>query len=480
MKNKIVAVAFISALCCGGVAFAKAPHKKAIAESTYDLNTRTVFLEKQIQVLQNKVSAMEKTGKGGVKAKGLELDSLVEIYAHGPAIVTSPALGVRRSAEDASDLAVNFSSINEDLLLLKLRQKMDNYAVENSIPIPERPIIALSGGIEGEVSDKQGYDFNTQIDKVNKTDINLARAEVDVVAEASPWATGALIISYDDEATKDTRRLKNSRIKLDRGFITLGQLNKFPLYFTIGQIYAPFGSYSSDMVTDPSIKLLGRMKDRMVVLGGYAEGLNVQLYGYSGETKGNNNIFDHSGFNLGYDYSQDKFKLSVAGGMIGNLAESDGMQSKVFAKSYSKNEGLKSRVAGVNGRIKVHYHPFTVRAEYIGALKKFDKADIAFNNDGAKPQAIQAEGGVEFDLLGKTHNFSVGYGHTWQALALELPRDTLFGAYKIAVVKNAILSLEYKHDINYNWTDNAGRKNNPVSVNGRHANTVTANLGIYF
>lgn len=479
VKNKITSVIFVSVLLSSSAFAHTANYKKAEKESIGGLDARTIFLEKQVRSLQNKITILEKTDKQ--LASKLNLDLLVELYAHGPAVVTSPALGVRRSAEDASDLMVNLSTINEDLILLQIRKRMDNYARENNVPIPERPIIALSGGVEGQVTNVRDYNNS------EKTDINLSTAELDVIGEAGPWATAAMIVSYDDKRIDGDRRVNNSRLKIGRGFLTVGQLNRCPLYFTIGQIYAPFGNFGSDMVTSSSTKILGRMKDRMIVLGYYWDGLQAQIYGYPGEVKSGKNIFGHTGFNLGYEYTKNKFKLSVAGSMIGNLAESDGMQDNIFAKGYlatTVNEMVNRRVAGIDGRIRVGYHPVTLRAEYVGAVGSFDKRDLGFNNRNARPQALHIEGAVEFNIKGKPNNFAVAYGHTWDALALKLPRESFSAEYDVALVKNTILSIEYRHDINYGWNDFAGGRGiiTPITVAniGRHKNTILANLGVYF
>ena len=191
MKIKIIVAAFISVFLGSAVLAATAPNKRAVPKvNINDLKARTLLLEKQVRSLQGQIDTVQTTDRDPVN----NLDLMVEMYAHGPAIVTSPALGVRRSAEDGSDLMVNLSSMNEDLKLLQLRQKMDNYAVKNNISIPGRPIIALSGSIGGEMS------YARTRDQSKKFNMNLSRAELDVIGEASPWVTAAMIISYDDSS----------------------------------------------------------------------------------------------------------------------------------------------------------------------------------------------------------------------------------------------------------------------------------------
>jgi hypothetical protein len=486
VKSKFILVTLIGFLISFSSIVSAAPAKKP------SLNTRTNALEKEVRVLKNKLYTMQNKEA----YLGSNLDLFVEMYAHGPAVVTSPALGVRRNAEDASDLMVNLSSMHEDLVLLRLRQKMDRYAKANNIPIPQRPIIALSGGVEGRANYLRDYNSS------KSNDVDLSRAELDIVGEAGPWATAAMIISYDNGYDKNVNpefgrtRVGNSRLFIDRAFVTIGQLEKCPLYFTIGQIFAPFGKYSSYMLTNTSAKILGRVKDRMIVLGlsqaftrdDASGSLSIQAYGYPGEMKvKDNSLVEHGGFNVDFEYIRGLFSMKVGGSMIGNIAESEGMQTVFNAPSSIKHINMQDRIFGFNGRAKVSFGMFNLLAEYVAAGKRFHPDDLYFYTEGApkkgaQPKALTAEGAVEFKILGKPNTLAIGYGQTWEALGLGLPRNTLFASYALSFWRNTIFTLEYRRDINYRF-DKIGGGGNIEEVrvtDGRNRNTLTAQFGIYF
>lgn len=493
---------------------------KESEKSVSSLAARTNALEEQIRILKSQINQMKgkKSKVDKVKENNkdkvvetpdddnpLRTRSLLEMYAHGPAVVTSPSFGVRRPDDSYSDLMNKLSSMNEDLVLLGLRKKMDNYANEHGIPIPSRPIVALSGAVEGQVI----YNSNDNYTSTSKSDINLNTAEIDVIAEAGPWATAAMIIKYEDKkdtaSVDSTTRWNNSRILIDRGWITFGQLNKAPVYFTIGQVYAPFGSYSSSMVTTPSTQILGRVKDRMVVLGYSQYGAYAQAYAYAGETKPTSSqVLKHAGFNLGYKYEHPGFMLNIGTGIIGNLAESQGMQDKIFGRSTSSNivpsssspgrggEQLTSTVPGISGHIKaVFCNIYTLMAEYVGATKSFNTTDLMFNGYGAKPQALQIEGAIKFTAFDKPGFAFAGYGWTNQALALQVPKQTFFVGYSVSLVKYTLASIEYRHDIGYGLNDTSTSNNSGLGLtrniyypmktpNRRHNNKITAEIGVYF
>ncbi|CAL7959501.1 conserved exported hypothetical protein [Gammaproteobacteria bacterium] len=501
MKNKLILIFFTTALFSSMSIFA-ADNDVVAKKSVSNLAARTNALEDQIRILKSQIGQTQrkenkenKTNKGDVGVSDnspFQTYSLLEMYAHGPAVVTSPSFGVRRPDDNYSDLMNKLSSMNEDLVLLGLRKKMDNHAKEEGIPIPSRPIIALSGAVEGQVI----YNSNDSFTSTSKSDINLNTAEIDVIAEVGPWATAAMITKYEDK--KDTAsvdsvtRWNNSRILIDRGWVTFGQLNKAPVYFTIGQVYAPFGSYSSSMVTTPSTQILGRVKDRMVILGYNQFGAYAQAYTYAGETKpAKSEVIRHVGLNLGYKYECENFMMNVGAGAIGNLAESQGMQNNIFGKSpvYSSgNEQMISRVVGLSGHVKaVLYNTYTLMAEYVGTAKAFDPTDLTFNGYGAKPQALQIEGAIKFKAFDKPGFAFAGYGLTNQALALQVPKQTFFAGYSVSIIKYTLASIEYRHDVGYSLADTSGSTGFGRTVSyptktptRRHNNKITAEIGVYF
>lgn len=515
MKNKFILMLFVTVLFNNAVVFAADTEEKsvsALTKRTNELEDQIILLKQQINQIQkenNKKSTKlkkqtnqiqkennknNKNNKENIKQDdddSLQYKSLVEMYAHGPAVVTSPSLGSRRFDDNSSYLMVRLSTINEDLVLLGLRQKMDNYANKNGIDIPSRPIIALSGKVEAQFL----FSNNTKYSKNSKGDINLSGSELDVIAEAGPWTTAAMIISYDSKAgpkgSETVARVNNSRVRLDRGWMTFGQLNKFPAYLTIGQVYAPFGSYSGYGVDKPSTRKLGRTKDRMVVLGYTQNGFSAQAYGLAGETKSTGSEFvKHTGIDLNYKYDSDNFMMIAGAGVLGSLAESQTLQDNIFSRpklaggaGKPEPELLNSCVSGINGRVKfTFYKAFNLLTEYVGASKAFNQNDLTFNGSGAKPQALNIEGGYNFRTMQRPSVVFAGYGLTRQALALDLPKHTFFAGYNISIIKDTLASIEYRHNINYNWGDiggSGGRVPN-VSVTGRHSNSVLAEIGVFF
>lgn len=502
MKTKLLFFAIAISLVSGSVlaetaatpTSTKDQAKSATNQTTQQLcntkkhSNRPSKLERDVRYLKAQVAELQDAKEKGKSMLG----ELAEVYAHGPAVVTSPAFGVRRSAEDASDLMVSLSSMNEDLQILNIRRKLENYAKCRCIKIPDHPILSISGGLEGQITEIQNY---THQDRV---DVDLTRAELDFIGEASPWATGTIILSYDNGAGNGSgaigypNRINNSRLYLSRGFLTIGQLNKFPGYFTLGQIYLPFGRYSSYRLSSPTTQVIGRIRQRAALIGFEYQGLYGQLYGYPGQThvEGQNEIENRGGANLGYKYSVDNFSMDVGAGYTGNMAESQGMldngySNPAYFKGFDANRELQDRIPGADAYAKFSLKPFTVLGEFITATERFSPLDMSFDGKGARPAALDVEAAYEFKLFCRPNTFAIGYGQTWEALALNVPKNDFFAEYNISIWKDTIESLEYRHNINYSSSDYA-TGNNPVvgqqaiTIPGKTSNSVIFQLGIYF
>lgn len=480
LKTIIVVISFLSS----GLVFANTDKDSNVDDlkEFSNLKVRTKSLEKRVKLLKKQASAIYPSKVDSAEQEN-DFHTLLEMSAHGPVVVSSPTFGVRRATGDEyeyeSKTITSLSTINDDLVLLHLRKKIDVYAQKHNIKAPNRPIVVLSGALEGAIHYTEDYK------DTNKTDINLEGAQLDVISEIGPWITSAFIITYDDDKLDGTgTRVSNSKLSLNRAFFSIGQLNKNPFYLTVGQIYAPFGRFSSNMVTKPAVRKLGRVKDRMAILGFSKKALNFQLYSLAGETKGPNESFvdtvlGHSGFNIGNNFKIGDFKIDVEASVIGNIAEAEGFQKSVFIE----NKQLHSRVWGVDGRIRIKYDPFTIASEYVGATRRFDHRDMSFNGNGAQPQAFSLEGSVDFKTLACPSTFAVGYGETWQALAIKQPKKYYFIQYDVEFLRDTLFALEYRYDVNYGTQDIATGGDTPLSAvtpAGKYQNIATAKVFVWF
>ncbi len=424
-------------------------------------------------------------------------------YVGGSPVTNSTYLGVR-SQYDSFDLVVNFSSVNTDLALLQQSQAYQDAAAKLGVPISARPHLNVSGAIQPLVS------YQTNYGGGNNSSITLNDAELDLVATASTWITGFLTMEYSQTPTDGPiNSVDSSPVRIGRAFVTAGNLNKFPLYLSAGQMYVPFGQYTTYMITDPLTEDLGRTKALAVVLGGHEKqdgGLTGQLYAYQGFTTisnttaatGNANI-NQWGANLGYGFDVKGWSSRTTASYINNIADSVGMQStgngynngfpgfgnQPFPTGPNPNEGIVHNVPGIDAREQLGYGPFNFMGEYTGAARSFDPTNMSFNGHGAKPQALSVEGDYEFNAFTKPWAFSVGYGHSWQALALALPENNYLVGINVAVLRDVLATFEYEHNGNYTGADTASSNNSATpgatsNSPGPHENVIMGEITAFF
>jgi hypothetical protein len=472
------------------------------------LAKRTQDLESKLQRLQGQLTVINKNKHKQSRAELLNEGVITApkdpIFIVGTPVISSPYIGIN-SEYNASDLVVNQPYVNEDLYLLQQRKQLWNYLhKENNYPQPSTPIVNLSGKVEAQVI--HGDQFGN-FQNGSATDIDLTGIELDTEVLVNKWITGLIAFVYDNSPPRNSlRRVDNSNVFLDRGFLTIGNLAEFPLYGTIGQFYVPFGQYSSAMISNPFTKILGRTKARAIELGfskqfNAENNLNLAAFVFRGPSRTSleNNGLHNYGANVDYTFTKPKWNLDLAASYIRNIADSLGMQrngnsgdNNFNGFASSENTEVMNPVAGLDTRGTLGVGPVSLTAEYVMAASSFASSTLSFgtqtNLQAARPQAFHTEAAYKFNAWNKPSSIAIGYDHSKDALALLLPKKRYSATASTSIWKNTIESIEFRHDIDYNTTDFAGGPvspaiNPPLNIiegTGKSGNTVTFQIGLYF
>jgi hypothetical protein len=411
-------------------------------------------------------------------------------FTQGVAVTTSPYFGLRSDAM-GFDRIVNIVSTNEAVRLLQLRQKLENQAAAAGItPVSvNHPLIEVSGALEGQgvyFKPSQGPSTNT---------IDLTRAQFDVLSQVSPWITALMEFKYDASPLPSNiqgsgQRIANSRVYISQAFMTIGNLNKSPFYFSLGQMNAPFGRYYSGLLSNPITQTLGQTRNRLALLGFYKSGFYGQAYVFQGDahTSGHQGI-NTGGVNGGYLYDNGGVNtFYLGGGYINDIADSLGMQKTGISPPsfpgfgfHSGTEQLVHLVPGVDLDAHVSLNKLTLVSEFITATRSFDPTDLSFDNNGAEPKALHLEGDYSFNMFNWPSFFTLAYGHSWQALGVNVPKDSYIAVLTTSIWKDTIEAIEFRHDQNYPTSDTSGGEGFPVVASvGGSQNTVTLQAGVYF
>ena len=398
----------------------------------------------------------------------------------GVPVVTSPHVGLR-SAFDGSDLVVNFPSIDEDVRLLEQRVK-----IEKQMPgakFPDHPILDISGKIQGLMFINEPYQGDTD------GDIDLSGAELDFVAHINNTVTGFIAVTYDNSPPELFRqRTTNSRFFLDKGFVTMGRLQDCPIYMTIGQLYVPFGRYSSAMLSSPAPLLIARYKGRAVVLGYSELGDNRifgSVYAFDGDIRTPSRL--EGGAKLGAKVSRGPWSVEAAASFISNMANADhslltGGTTFTGFGANATTARLQKRVPGAGAYAIVGYAGTSLITEFVSATERYNPIDLSFNGRGARPYGLQVELNHNFELEQRPALVAVAYNKTGEAFALNVPEHSLLAFASLAVWRDVIFAVEYRHSINYdNGTTGSGNNTAVSTANlGRSTNTGSFKVSAYF
>ncbi len=403
------------------------------------------------------------------------------------------------------DLVPNMPNVLLNEALLKQRYQEDILAKKAGDPSQDAPYVQLGGLIEG-----QGI-FNKFAGGSYSSDADLTGADLYMNVVANKWISGLSEISYDnnlDGYLAGQDRVAQSRLYINKAFITFGNLMYSPAYGSIGQMYLPFGRYSYYTVSSPLTKLMARTKARTIDVGYYQtadNGFDTSAYVFqaTGGTQSQQTHLQNAGLDATYHFKlNDQLSGNGGVGYINNFADSQGMldngcpdgDSACPFRGFgwgSTRPVLHKNVGGYDAHGTVNYNQFTALAEYVSAATRFDSQDLSYQTanattTGAKPSAFDAEGIYHFVVGAIPSSFVLDYGFTRQAVAMQLPKTRYGSALNFNIWRDTLLSLEYRHEIYYGTdvtgTGEGASSSTPVteSLAGKSDNVVTAQFDLYF
>jgi hypothetical protein len=415
-------------------------------------------------------------------------DGHVVTYISGMPVVTAPYLGAY-PAFDGSDYIVNISSINRDIRLMQQRRRLYNAYEHMGYARPNLPTVALSGKAEPIGT------WNQSKMGTSSGDWTLGSSELDIAAAVNDKVEAYLALAYDASPPAVGPRVSNSSIDLNMGFINIGDLDESPYYFTAGQLFVPFGRFSTAMVSAPLTMRIARTKTRPFILGyksPHETGPFAAVYAYKSDTTLGNSAV--GGGNLGYVYNTGKMAGEIGASVISSLNDAGGLQvtgstpGTTFGGFSSQTNGseyvYKTPGAGVHGTLA--FDRYSLTAEWVSSIGRFHAEDLSFNGLGAQIQAAQLEAGATFMVFDKPASVGLGYQWSKDTLALNLPEHRVNGVFNISIWKDTVESLEYRHDVDFGRNEFGNGAAPPGIVNantygtGNGADTVLAQIGVYF
>lgn len=506
MKNQLTPIAI--ALCLIGAA------TPALAAVSNEDQARIAQLESQLASMQKEVKSLKTSARtksrsasrvytttppvsSTVSHKSLrqmiseEQEYLpFDLDVPGQAFVsTGPYVGVPFQYA-GSNLIVNSPSVNTDVQLLNIRKKISEQLHIMGGEIAKEPYhshLLLSGLVEAQAN------YTNKGGSPSTTDIDVTSVSLDsIFLGPSNWTLGFVELNYDDTSPANSvytstqnYRTANSRIFVNKAFITIGDFSQSIFYGSVGQFYVPFGTYSSTMISTPLTRVLTRTKARSILAGFQQQDKNAfygAAYIFRGDSHANSVAkVNNGGLNIGYHYDTGFFTGNFGGGVIANIADSGGMQ---LANGFSTTEQIVHRVPGYNLRGLFSFgHHVDIIAEYVGASTSFNPNDMSFNGHGAKPWATDLEADYSFTIFGdRPSSVGLAYSKSNQALSLGIPLNRYALTLNTSLWRNTLQSIELRHDREYAASDTASGAGAVASTpeTGKSDNAVTAQFDYYF
>ena len=226
------------------------------------------------------------------------------------------------------------------------------------------------------------------------SDLCLTTVELGIEAEVNEWLNAGVLLLYEDAASFAGDDDETS-VDLDEAIATIGNTEAYPLYFSAGKMYVPFGALLTHFPDDPLIDqpltlLLGETSEKAALLGVEHQGFSVSGYLFNGDTDeyGEDNHIESYGFDAHYAFDDEEgFDLLVGVSYLSNLGDSDGFADAIddaqdaLATEIAESEGieandvdlgLKDYVAGFDAYAHVGYAGFFLDVEYMTALDELE------------------------------------------------------------------------------------------------------------
>jgi len=232
--------------------------------------------------------------------------------------------------------------------------------------------VEISGLVEVEA-------FVTEPDSgESESDITLATVELGIASNITKNLRAEVVFLFEEDETD---------LEIDVAELTYAFANT-PISISAGQLYVPFGSFETGLVSDPLTLEIGETRETTFKLNYERGPIAGSLYAFNGDVnRGGGNDIENWGANVSYTGNG----LNVGIGYINSLGDSDAIQDSLA------NQDPSSFSDGFTANFSYAIGAFTFIGEYVTALDGFN--DAAFN--GAEPSASNLEIDYSINLFGK-------------------------------------------------------------------------------
>ncbi|MBF0310846.1 MAG: LbtU family siderophore porin [Magnetococcales bacterium] len=326
------------------------------------------------------------------------------------------------------------SQVATDNLARKVEEKVQVAAPESKPASSWTDKVKLGGEVKVQAAGTENFN------RTRTSDITVSQVQLNLDAAINELVSLNVVLLHEEDATE--------LVDVDKATVTVGDAAKGPVYVTAGLMAVPFGTFSTNMISDPLTLTLAETKETALQLGFNASGFYGSVYAFNGDANRTvgNDVIRQGGIALGYQLEKGDYKLDVGAGLMQGLEDAGTVWTSVSGRSAT----IQSNIGAAGAHMNVQVGKVNLFSEYLMATEQFQVGEMAFNGRGAKPRVWSTELGYTFDLMGKETVASVGYQGTREALDLALPKNRLLAGLSVGILENTKLGFEWHHDTDYN------------------------------
>ncbi len=224
---------------------------------------------------------------------------------------------------------------------------------------------------------------------------------------------------------------EDKKFSADEAKVTWHALPDDKLDITAGKQYVPFGTFESEMVSDPITKELGETRGNAVVQASNTTGkIHTAGYAFEGKSAQTGGTGKHkSAYGLSVGYETET--ASVGADYLSNLAES---------KFFGTGNDVTNTVPAVALHGSVKRGAVTLQGEHIAAMKSFQPDDLeGAVTVAAKPAVTHLEADVD---LNNDRIVAVALNNSSNAEEIGLSKENMGVTYRQPLYKDLSGGIE--------------------------------------
>jgi hypothetical protein len=225
------------------------------------------------------------------------------------------------------------------------------------------------------------------------------------------------------------------------------------MYFQLGQMYAPFGEYASEFISDPLTLSVGEMRETAIKAGYNFGHTDLSIFVFNGTSKRPTHS-DHIN-DIGLKMAHDLDSVRLSYGVVDDLSESDGVSAALTDDDSdgTTTDDLQSKTPAYHIGLEFAKDDFSLFIETVSVFDQFNASDLAYKDQGAKVSAYHLNIKKTFSQFETPLSVLIGFDQTKEALALTLPKTRYSIQGSLDLQDLFLVSLESKIEKDYKTSE---------------------------